>query len=109
MDAGHAGPDAGSHILIGKAGGAAVQESLAAGTPLFFTQVIPGQEEGNARLVLENGAGVFGASAKAIAAAVRETLGGDGHRWETMAGRARALGNPDAAAHLANFVLTNHP
>lgn len=95
-----------SHILIGKAGGATVQESLAAGTPMFFTQVIPGQEEGNARLVLKNGAGVFGASAMALAAAVRETISGDGHRWTTMAGRARALGNPDASANLADFVLT---
>jgi processive 1,2-diacylglycerol beta-glucosyltransferase len=95
-----------SHILIGKAGGATVQESLAAGTPLIFTQVIPGQEEGNARLVLENGAGLYGASPGEIAAAVRETLSGDGHRWEAMAGRARALGNPDASLKLADFVLT---
>jgi processive 1,2-diacylglycerol beta-glucosyltransferase len=40
-----------------EAGGATVQEALAARTPMIITQVIPGQEEGNAMLLVENGAG----------------------------------------------------
>jgi len=46
-----------SHLLISKAGGATVQEALAARTPMIITQIIPGQEEGNARLIIESGAG----------------------------------------------------
>jgi processive 1,2-diacylglycerol beta-glucosyltransferase len=46
-----------NHLLIGKAGGATVQETLAAGTPMLITQILPGQEEGNARLLLQNGCG----------------------------------------------------
>ncbi len=97
-----------SHLLIGKAGGATVQECLAAGTPMIFTQVVPGQEEGNARLVLEAGAGFFGQSPALIGAAVRESLSEDGRRWEAMAACARALGNPEASAKLANFVLNQN-
>jgi len=34
-----------SHLVIGKAGGATVQEAIAARCPLIINQVIPGQEE----------------------------------------------------------------
>jgi len=94
-----------SHFLIGKAGGATVQECLAAGTPMIFTQVVPGQEEGNARLVLENGAGFLAKTATEVAAAVREGLSENGTRWAAMAASARALGNPDASTQLADFIL----
>ncbi len=98
-----------SHFLIGKAGGATVQECLAAGTPMIFTQVVPGQEEGNARLVLEHGAGFFGRSATETASLVRESLSGDGECWKAMAASARALGNPGASARLADFILKQNP
>ncbi len=94
-----------SHLLIGKAGGATVQECLAAGTPMIFTQIVPGQEEGNARLVLENGAGFFGGTAKEIASWVRESISENGKRWEALAASARALGHPDASAKSADFIL----
>ena len=37
------------HLVISKAGGATVQEAIAARCPMIVNQVIPGQEEGNAR------------------------------------------------------------
>jgi hypothetical protein len=39
------------HLVIGKAGGAMVQEAIAARCPMIVNQVIPGQEEGNAELI----------------------------------------------------------
>ena len=42
------------HLVITKAGGATVQEAIAARTPVIISQVVPGQEEGNARLIIEN-------------------------------------------------------
>ena len=47
-----------SHLLIGKAGGATVQETIAAACPMIINQVIPGQEEGNARLIEMLGGGM---------------------------------------------------
>jgi len=43
--------------VLTKAGGLIVSESLACGLPLLFTDVTPGQEEGNADYVIRNGAG----------------------------------------------------
>ena len=39
------------HLVISKAGGATVQEAIAARCPMIVNQVIPGQEEGNAELI----------------------------------------------------------
>ncbi len=93
-----------SHVLIGKAGGATVQEALAAATPMVITQVVPGQEEGNARLLLDAGAGVLAATPDAIADAVRR-IAADGvlQKMETA---ARELGCPDSARQTARFLLS---
>src|SRR5262245_53953204 len=42
-----------NHLLIGKAGGATVQETIAAKCPMIVNHVVAGQEEGNARLIVE--------------------------------------------------------
>jgi processive 1,2-diacylglycerol beta-glucosyltransferase len=94
-----------SHFLIGKAGGATVQECLAAATPMIITQIIPGQEEGNARLVLDSGAGLFGPSASAIASHLRSAIADDGRLWKDLTASARSLGHPDASRQVANFLL----
>ena len=39
-----------SHLLIGKAGGATVQETIAARCPMIINHIVSGQEEGNAQL-----------------------------------------------------------
>lgn len=44
-------------LVITKAGGATVHEALAAGCPVIISQVTPGQEEGNARLIESLGMG----------------------------------------------------
>jgi processive 1,2-diacylglycerol beta-glucosyltransferase len=45
------------HLLVGKAGGASVQEALAARCPMIANQVIPGEEKGNAQLLIDNDVG----------------------------------------------------
>lgn len=94
-----------SHFLISKAGGATVQEALAARTPMIITQVIPGQEEGNARLLTENGAGVLATAPREIAEKVREATEEGGALWKKWLAGAEALGHPDAADRTAEFVL----
>ena len=48
-----------SHLLISKAGGAIVQEAMAAACPMIINHVIPGQEEGNARFLVETNCGAL--------------------------------------------------
>jgi processive 1,2-diacylglycerol beta-glucosyltransferase len=92
------------HLLIGKAGGAMVQEALAAGTPMIITQVLPGQEEGNARLLTQNGCGVVCPTNEAVSQTVAELFSGEALGWKRMAGHATKLGRPDAARELAQWI-----
>lgn len=92
------------HLLIGKAGGAAVQESLAARTPMVVTHVVPGQEEGNATLLIDSGAGVLARGRADVASQVADIFAHNGRRWHTMHTATTKLGHPAGAADTAHFV-----
>ena len=93
------------HLLISKAGGATTQETIAAGCPMVVSQIAPGQEEGNAELLVRNHAGRLGLDPAGIASAVEEAFA-DGERvyceWSTNIARLR---RPDAARDNARFIL----
>lgn len=93
------------HALVGKAGGATVQESLAAGLPIILTQIVPGQEEGNATLVLDAGAGFHAEAPSAIRDQINTLFADGGRQWALAAEAARALGTPDAARQIARYVI----
>ena len=93
------------HLIISKAGGATVQEAIAAGCPMLVSQVSPGQEEGNAQLVLDSEAGMLALTPDAIVAAVRAAFADNAalcRRWRTNITR---LSRPNAARAIAQFVL----
>lgn len=94
-----------SHLLISKAGGATVQETLAARTPMIITQIVPGQEEGNARLVLENGAGALATDAEAIAEAVQGAFQEDARQWHAWHKATSPLSRPTASDDIARYLL----
>lgn len=94
------------HLLIGKAGGATVQESIAAGTPMLITQIVPGQEEGNARLLFENGCGAFCPTAEALVAQIEALFAHDAAGWLQWHREIARLAKPDAALRIADFILT---
>lgn len=93
-----------SHLLISKAGGATVQEALAAKTPMLITQIVPGQEEGNARLLIESGAGELATTPTAIADAVRRTFADNGRLYLDRLAATAALSRPHAARSAAAFL-----
>lgn len=94
-----------SHLVIGKAGGAAVQEALAARCPMIVNQIIPGQEEGNARLIGQLGVGVVADGRKEILRRVREAMANDAAVWRQWRRRLEELSHPDASLRIARFVL----
>src|SRR5204862_7488932 len=63
-----------NHLLIGKAGGATVQETIAAKCPMIINHVVAGQEEGNARLIVETNSGVIALSPREGVEHVQLTL-----------------------------------
>jgi processive 1,2-diacylglycerol beta-glucosyltransferase len=96
---------AASHLVVGKAGGATVQECLAAATPLVMSQVIPGQEEGNAELLTKADCGCTATSPQSVAAAVRHAFARGAAVWKTWEANAWNIGTPDGARNSALAVL----
>ena len=96
-----------SHLLIGKAGGATVQETIAAGCPMIINHVVSGQEEGNARLIVETNSGVVAHFTAEVVAQVRARVC---RRRKTMARMGRehpaGLSRPRASLDIAEFLLS---
>lgn len=95
------------HILIGKAGGAATQEALAAHTPMLITQVVPGQEEGNAQLVVDNECGALTTTVAAVAETLERMPDDNFARWKHWAAQTAVVGSPDSARTVARFILSD--
>jgi processive 1,2-diacylglycerol beta-glucosyltransferase len=93
------------HVLIGKAGGATVQECIAACTPMLMTQVVPGQEEGNAELLFRNHCGALCPTPDALAKKIEALFANDAADWKEWERNITRLSRPDAAMQIAKFVL----
>jgi processive 1,2-diacylglycerol beta-glucosyltransferase len=96
---------AASHLIVAKAGGATVQECLASATPLILSQIIPGQEEGNAELLTGTNCGCAAISPQAVASAVRYAFSHGATVWKTWEENAWKTGKPDGAAAAARILL----
>ncbi|HJY52982.1 MAG TPA: hypothetical protein VKD89_03070 [Candidatus Udaeobacter sp.] len=95
-----------NHLLIGKAGGATVQETIAAKCPMIVNHVVAGQEEGNARLIVETNSGVIAQSPPKIVAQVKRAFDDGAKQWREWAGNITKLSRPRAALDIAKFVLS---
>ena len=95
-----------SHLLIGKAGGATVQETIAAATPMIINQVVPGQEEGNAQLILQSNAGVVATSHDEVIAQIQQSFADDARKWREWFTNISALSRPRASLDIAQFLLS---
>jgi processive 1,2-diacylglycerol beta-glucosyltransferase len=94
-----------SHLLIGKAGGATTQEAIAASCPMIINHIVAGQEEGNARLIVETGSGVIAHSPREVAAQVQRAFADDAKQWRTWAANISRLSRPRAALDIAEFLM----
>lgn len=94
-----------SHLIIGKAGGACVQEAIAARCPMIVNQVIPGQEEGNARLITEYGLGAVAERNREVPELVREAFSHKARQWQEWRENLAKISRPDAAMRVAELVL----
>jgi len=94
------------HLFIGKAGGATVQEAIAAQIPFLVSHVVPGQEEGNIALIEQTG---IGALAIGAPRRIRDIILGvqvnDGALWQAWRCNLAALKKPSAARAIARFLM----
>jgi len=94
-----------SHLLIGKAGGASVQEALCSACPMLVNYVVPGQEEGNAERLCAAGAGAMMPTPDKLVAYLDDLVADGGARWLAMRSNAFRAGRPDAAATVAGIAI----
>jgi UDP-N-acetylglucosamine:LPS N-acetylglucosamine transferase/predicted metal-dependent phosphoesterase TrpH len=93
------------HALIGKAGGAIVQEAIAARCPLVINQIIPGQEEGNARLVQQLGLGAVVERNREVPGILEDAFAKRARGWHEWRANLIKHARPDAALRIAELVL----
>jgi processive 1,2-diacylglycerol beta-glucosyltransferase len=90
-------------VLVTKPGGLTTAEALVAQTPMVIYKPLPGQEERNARFLVESGAAVRARHIDELPESV-ELLLVDRWRREEMVAAARRLGRPDAAGEAATMI-----
>ncbi len=95
-----------NHVLIGKAGGATVQETIAAACPMIINHVVSGQEEGNARLIVETNSGVIARSPAEVVAQVQGAFADDAKQWREWAANIHRLSRPRASLDIAEFLMS---
>jgi 1,2-diacylglycerol 3-beta-galactosyltransferase len=91
-------------LMVCKAGGLIVTESLACGLPMLIIDVTPGQEEGNAEYVVKNGAADLAESPLQALEHLCHWLIEDQVLLRERAEAARGLGFPRAAYTIADYI-----
>jgi len=91
------------HLLIAKAGGAIVQEAIAANCPMIINQVIPGQEEGNAYLIQSLDAGAVAEPAE-VPRWVQRAFANHAQLWGDWRANLELASRPDASLLIARFI-----
>ncbi len=94
------------HLFIGKAGGATVQEAIAARIPFIVSHIVPGQEEGNIALIEQTGIGALAAdSADQVANVLKGAIAGDGTVWRAWRRNLDRLRKPSASRAIGDFLI----
>jgi len=95
-----------SHLLIGKAGGATVQETIAAGCPMIINHIVSGQEEGNAQLIVETNSGAIARSPAEVIRQVERAFAENARQWHEWRANISRLSRPRASLEIADFLLS---
>ena len=95
-----------NHLLIGKAGGATVQETIAAACPMIINHVVSGQEEGNAQLIVETKSGVIALSNDEVFSQVQRAFANGAGQWREWSANISTLSRPRASVEIAEFLLS---
>ncbi|MFT5189433.1 MAG: processive 1,2-diacylglycerol beta-glucosyltransferase [Verrucomicrobiales bacterium] len=94
------------HLTLTKAGGATVSEALGAECPLLINYVVPGQEEGNAELMLKSHCGQRIQDASELPKALTEILAeNDASLWQQFRTNLEQLNRAQASQRIVEDVL----
>lgn len=93
------------HLVVGKAGGATVHEAIAARCPMLIHHLVPGQEEGNLRLLEAIGGGGLAVSPGELTRRVAGLLADHAAAWRAMKTALARHGRNSGAIVAADFIL----
>ena len=93
------------HLVVGKAGGATVHEAIAARCPMLIHHLVPGQEEGNLRLLEIIGGGYLAATPEALTRSVTDLLADHAASWHAMKNALARHGRNAGAIAAARYIL----
>ena len=83
-----------------------MQETIAASCPMIINHVFAGQEEGNARLIIETNSGAIALSPAKVVAEVERAFANGAKQWSEWAANISKLSRPRAALDTAEFLLS---
>lgn len=92
-----------SDVLCSKAGPGTIAEAWIRGLPIILTGFLPGQEEGNTKLVTDSGSGELHTEPEEIARCAFKWVN-DPELRAAIASRARSLGRPKSCLDIAQDV-----
>jgi len=95
---------AAADLYVTKPGGITCAEALAAQTPLILYQPLPGQEQWNARFLLDQRVARLAQSPQEVADLLRQRLEA-GEDWQDVSARMAQLGRPHSADEAAKYLL----
>jgi 1,2-diacylglycerol 3-beta-galactosyltransferase len=90
-------------VVVGKAGPGTIAEATCCGSPLLLTSSLPGQEQGNAALVVGAGAGLYAPGRRDLVTQIRR-LRDEPAVLATMRQASARAGRPRAAADIATLI-----
>lgn len=93
------------HLVIGKAGGATVHETIAASCPMLVHHLVPGQEEGNLALLEKIQGGFYTETPEDISNALTDIIKDDAAHWRSMKQKMSQYAKPSGSITAAQFIL----
>ncbi len=93
-----------SHLYIGKAGAATMYEAYSSGLPSIVNYALPGQEQGNLRLLLLDGAGLFVETTEELLRAVSSLMARQAAGWTSLARAIQRAARSHGAERLADII-----
>jgi 1,2-diacylglycerol 3-beta-galactosyltransferase len=93
-------------VILTKAGPGTICEAFNAGLPIILYDYLPGQETGNLHYVVDNGAGLWAPTSKAVVKALRGWIGPEAQpgALAQAAANSQKLGRPEAARDIAELI-----
>ncbi len=95
---------AASHLYIGKAGAATMYEAYSAELPCIVNYALPGQEQGNLRLLLLDGAGICVESTSELLRALDDLLRDGAAGWAALAAAMHRAARSHGAERLVDMI-----